>query len=46
MGKQVLLVCISCSVVSQPVRVMPESYCLFDAAVAGVPELCDAFKVR
>lgn len=29
-----------------PVRVMPESYCLFDAAVAGVPELCDAFKVR
>ena len=30
----------------QPVRVTPESYCLFDAAVAGVPELCDAFKVR
>ncbi|KAL4067952.1 SH2 domain-containing protein, partial [Scleroderma citrinum] len=29
-----------------PVRVTPESYCLFDAAVAGVPELCDAFKVR
>ncbi|OAX41960.1 transcription elongation factor Spt6 [Rhizopogon vinicolor AM-OR11-026] len=29
-----------------PVRVMPESYCLFEAAVAGVPELCDAFKVR
>ncbi|KIJ69294.1 hypothetical protein HYDPIDRAFT_172723 [Hydnomerulius pinastri MD-312] len=29
-----------------PVRVTPESYCLFEAAVAGVPELCDAFKVR
>ncbi|KAF8447735.1 SH2 domain-containing protein [Boletus edulis BED1] len=29
-----------------PIRVTPESYCLFEAAVAGVPELCDAFKVR
>ncbi|KAH7913720.1 SH2 domain-containing protein [Hygrophoropsis aurantiaca] len=29
-----------------PVRVTPESYVLYDAAVAGVPELCDAFKVR
>ncbi|KAI6132188.1 SH2 domain-containing protein [Pisolithus croceorrhizus] len=29
-----------------PVRVTPESYCLFEAPVAGVPELCDAFKVR
>ncbi|KAJ7063371.1 transcription elongation factor SPT6 [Mycena amicta] len=29
-----------------PVRVTPESYMLFDAAAVGVPELCDAFKVR
>ncbi|KAF8844471.1 transcription elongation factor SPT6 [Paxillus ammoniavirescens] len=34
------------TVQSWPVRVTPESYCLFEAAVAGVPELCDAFKVR
>jgi transcription elongation factor SPT6 len=30
----------------QHVRVTPEAYYLFDAAAAGVPELCDAFKVR
>jgi transcription elongation factor SPT6 len=30
----------------QPVRVTPEAYYLFDAAALGVPELCDAFKVR
>ncbi|PFH54298.1 hypothetical protein AMATHDRAFT_135887 [Amanita thiersii Skay4041] len=29
-----------------PVRVTPEAYYLFDAAAVGVPELCDAFKVR
>ncbi|KAF7323037.1 Transcription elongation factor Spt6 [Mycena chlorophos] len=29
-----------------PVRVTPMSYMLFDAAAVGVPELCDAFKVR
>lgn len=29
-----------------PVRVAPEAYYLFDAQAAGVPELCDAFKVR
>ncbi|KAF8964059.1 transcription elongation factor SPT6 [Flammula alnicola] len=29
-----------------PVRVAPEAYYLFDAAAVGVPELCDAFKVR
>jgi len=28
------------------VRVTPEAYYLFDALAAGVPELCDAFKVR
>ena len=27
-------------------RVTPEAYYLFDTAAAGVPELCDAFKVR
>lgn len=27
-------------------RVTPEAYYLFDAAAVGVPELCDAFKVR
>lgn len=32
--------------VSQPVRVAPEAYYLFDAPAPGVPELCDAFKVR
>jgi transcription elongation factor SPT6 len=26
--------------------VAPEAYYLFDAAAVGVPELCDAFKVR
>ncbi|PPR03612.1 hypothetical protein CVT24_007728 [Panaeolus cyanescens] len=31
---------------SWPVRVAPEAYYLFDAAAVGVPELCDAFKVR
>lgn len=30
----------------QPVRVTPEAYYLFEAAAVGVPELCDAFKVR
>ena len=30
----------------QPVRVAPEAYYLFDAPAPGVPELCDAFKVR
>lgn len=30
----------------QPVRVTPEAYYLFDAPAVGVPELCDAFKVR
>ncbi|EGN93242.1 hypothetical protein SERLA73DRAFT_126732 [Serpula lacrymans var. lacrymans S7.3] len=29
-----------------PVRVAPEAYYLFEATAAGVPELCDAFKVR
>ncbi|KAF5373643.1 hypothetical protein D9758_000608 [Tetrapyrgos nigripes] len=29
-----------------PVRVTPDAYFLFDAAAVGVPELCDAFKVR
>ncbi|KAJ7632692.1 transcription elongation factor SPT6 [Roridomyces roridus] len=29
-----------------PVRVTPEAYHLYDAAAVGVPELCDAFKVR
>ncbi|KAF8163355.1 transcription elongation factor SPT6 [Crassisporium funariophilum] len=29
-----------------PIRVAPEAYYLFDAAAVGVPELCDAFKVR
>src|SRR5258708_14355733 len=31
---------------TQPVRVAPEAYYLFDAPAVGVPELCDAFKVR
>ncbi|KAJ8463983.1 hypothetical protein ONZ45_g17395 [Pleurotus djamor] len=29
-----------------PVRVTPEAYYLFEAPAPGVPELCDAFKVR
>ncbi|TBU50800.1 transcription elongation factor SPT6 [Dichomitus squalens] len=29
-----------------PVRVTPAAYYLFDTPAAGVPELCDAFKVR
>ncbi|KAJ3999147.1 transcription elongation factor SPT6 [Lentinula boryana] len=29
-----------------PVRVTPEAYYLFEAPAVGVPELCDAFKVR
>ncbi|KAI6112216.1 SH2 domain-containing protein [Pisolithus croceorrhizus] len=29
-----------------PMHVTPESYCLFEAPVTGIPELCDAFKVR
>ncbi|KAI0054143.1 transcription elongation factor Spt6 [Auriscalpium vulgare] len=29
-----------------PVRVAPEAYYLFDTAATGVPELCDAFKLR
>ena len=32
--------------VVQPVRVTPEAYYLFETPAAGVPELCDAFKVR
>jgi transcription elongation factor SPT6 len=31
---------------SWPIRVAPEAYFLFEAAAVGVPELCDAFKVR
>ncbi|KAI6112826.1 SH2 domain-containing protein [Pisolithus sp. B1] len=27
-----------------PMHVTPESYCLFEAPVTGIPELCDAFK--
>ena len=46
MGQYRNLFIFHCLFVLQPVRVMPESYCLFEAAVAGVPELCDAFKVR
>jgi len=34
------------SVQTWPVRVAPEAYYLFDAPAVGVPELCDAFKVR
>lgn len=34
------------TVQSWPVRVAPEAYYLFEAAAVGVPELCDAFKVR
>ncbi|THH00428.1 hypothetical protein EW145_g7080 [Phellinidium pouzarii] len=34
------------SIQTWPVRVAPEAYYLFDAAAAGVSELCDAFKVR
>ena len=30
----------------QPVRITPEAYYLFDAGAVGIPELCDAFKVR
>ncbi|EEB95724.1 hypothetical protein MPER_05263, partial [Moniliophthora perniciosa FA553] len=30
----------------KPVRVAPEAYYLFKAAAVGVPELCEAFKVR
>lgn len=30
----------------KPVRVAPEAYYLFDTPAPGVPELCDAFKVR
>ncbi|KAJ6596967.1 transcription elongation factor SPT6 [Mycena vulgaris] len=29
-----------------PVRVAPDAYYLFDAPALGVPELCDAFKLR
>ncbi|KAJ7709827.1 transcription elongation factor SPT6 [Mycena rosella] len=29
-----------------PVRVAPDAYYLFNAPALGVPELCDAFKVR
>lgn len=29
-----------------PIRVAPEAYYLFEAPATGVPELCDAFKVR
>jgi transcription elongation factor SPT6 len=29
-----------------PVRIAPEAYYLFDTGAPGVPELCDAFKVR
>ncbi|KAI6102266.1 hypothetical protein F5141DRAFT_1242085 [Pisolithus sp. B1] len=34
------------SLLPQPMCVTPESYCMFEAPVAGVPELCNAFKVR
>ncbi|KAI6095809.1 SH2 domain-containing protein [Pisolithus sp. B1] len=34
------------SLLPQPVHVTPESYCLFKAPVTGIPELCNAFKVR
>ncbi|EJD02347.1 transcription elongation factor SPT6 [Fomitiporia mediterranea MF3/22] len=34
------------SIQTWPVRVAPEAYYLFDAAAAGVAELCNAFKVR
>ncbi|KAI0340086.1 transcription elongation factor Spt6 [Trametopsis cervina] len=34
------------TVQSWPVRVTPEAYYLFETPAAGVPELCDAFKVR
>ncbi|KAJ7581475.1 transcription elongation factor SPT6 [Mycena floridula] len=36
----------SSTVQTWPIRVTPEAYYLFDAAAVGVPELCDAFKVR
>ncbi|KAJ3758446.1 transcription elongation factor SPT6 [Lentinula raphanica] len=29
-----------------PVRIAPEAYYLFETAAVGIPELCDAFKVR
>ncbi|KAF5377014.1 hypothetical protein D9757_007713 [Collybiopsis confluens] len=29
-----------------PVRITPEAFYLFEASAVGVPELCDAFKVR
>ena len=32
--------------ISQPVRVTPEAYYLFDTPATGVSELCDAFKIR
>jgi transcription elongation factor SPT6 len=31
---------------TQPVRVTPEAYFLYDTPVTGVSELCDAFKIR
>lgn len=31
---------------AQPVRVAPEAFYLFDTPATGVPELCDAFKLR
>lgn len=34
------------TILVQPVRVTPEAYYLFETPAAGVPELCDAFKVR
>ena len=34
------------NLIVQPIRVTPEAYFLFEAAAVGVPELCDAFKVR
>lgn len=33
-------------ILPKPIRVAPEAYYLFDAPAVGVPELCDAFKVR
>ncbi|KAI0306468.1 transcription elongation factor Spt6 [Multifurca ochricompacta] len=36
----------SSTVQTWPVRVAPEAFYLFDTPATGVPELCDAFKLR
>ncbi|KAI0256807.1 transcription elongation factor Spt6 [Lactifluus subvellereus] len=36
----------SSAVQTWPVRVAPEAFYLFDTPATGVPELCDAFKLR